>query len=86
LFILSKSSKSRGNLPLTPSFAKRGSGEVKKYTGLPLLIDNLLYSHAILDIINSELLVQHLYNHERITGYNQMASYYKKGSGNAWLE
>ena len=61
-------------------------GGKKYYIGFPLLIDNLLYSHAILDIINSELLVQYLYNHERTTGYNQMASYYKKGSGNARLE
>jgi|SaaInlV_200m_DNA_2_1039689.scaffolds.fasta_scaffold16045_1 hypothetical protein len=52
---------------------------------LPLLTHNLLYSHSILYIMDPELLFQYFHDHERTTGYNKMASYYKKGSGNAWL-
>ena len=50
-----------------------------------LFVENLLYSHSIPDIIN-QVFYQYLYRHERTTGYNQMASYYKKGSGNARME
>jgi hypothetical protein len=65
--------------PLRPLLAKEG---IKGR--FPLFIENLLYSHSIPDIIN-QVFYQYLYRHERTTGYNQMASYYKKGSGNARL-